>query len=174
MFDVAFTGPGPTGGACSAATATQHPNVVPASKDTVCMADSPSAVGCNGNQCTITPLLAPFMECIEQGGTQTCPPGLGLDVAHVVGDNVTFACSACGCTLSSSCSNQTVTYFTDGACKNNPLAAPADGVCHNQGGTGATYASYQYSASVNASCSTGTSTASNLALTNVHTICCAQ
>jgi hypothetical protein len=173
--DIKFTPPGPTAGACTAPGATQHPNVVPAHSDTVCAAVSPSAVGCAANGwCTVMAPGSPWQECIEQPATQSCPPGLGLDVAHVVGDSVTFSCSTCGCTVQTTCTNQTVTYYTDGNCMNGALPMVADGSCNNMGANGGTYGSYKYTATTNDSCTPGTSTASNLALTNVHTICCAQ
>jgi hypothetical protein len=95
-------------------------------------------------------------------------------VAYQAAAGATLACSnACTCSMQVSCTGGVVTYFQDNACQSaNKLAVAATGTCVNQGGSGGTYASYNFTSTLNASCTTGGSSAATVGLNGEQTICC--
>jgi hypothetical protein len=174
--DVHWVPPSPKGGTCTASSPTTHPDRVTFAENArACSPDDDAAAGCVGGACSPA-LAAPFAACLAHAGNVACPSG-PFGVAHHVGTGATFDCGGtCGCTVSASCTNRALTFYTDGACQSaTPLVQPVNDTCVNQGTNGGSYGSYKYSATVVASCSpTGTATASNTALAGEETVCCAQ
>jgi hypothetical protein len=180
-FDAQWTAPGPTGGTCSAAPTAHADRVSFAGQGLACSPDSEAGAGCaGGGACTPT-IAAPFLPCLSQAGNATCPPG-PFGVAYHIGTAAVPICAAtCACTVSASCANKTVTFYTDGACQSTTtVVMAANGTCQNalgssNAGGGTIYGSYSYSATVNATCSlNGSSSVSAVGLANEDTICCAQ
>jgi hypothetical protein len=173
LYDVMYSEPDP-GGACVSTGTSLPGGVTYASKDRACVADTILAASCSGNGCPTPSLGDPYRVCVAAPGQVGCPAG-PLDVPHVVGMDISFGCSDCSCTMSSTCTGGTVTLYMDGACKKNSQQIPI-GVCFPINQNMSTYNSYDYQpGTLQSNCqASGASTAQNVALTNQETICCAQ
>ena len=166
-----YTPSPPTGGGCSSSTAQDAGAVTYAASDRVCL---PATAPCTGDQCTPS-FGSQLQVCISMAGQQTCP-GSTFTVTHTVGTAATFTCSnACTCSLDAGECTGTVKLYTMPMCTGTELDVPAEGTCVNSGATSDSYVSYAYAANpLVASCTSGGSTSvQNLALPNLHTICCA-
>jgi len=180
--DIEWIPPGPTGGVCSPGNPVPQPSAVTfGDAGLVCSPVADGGASCsNGGSCSPSVGL-PFIPCVVQeaeadgghvdAGT-VCPPG-PFSVAHQVGDGATVDCSACDCTVQTTCTNQTMTYFRDSMCSYGALPMPADGTCFRAAGGSNTYGSYVFSATASATC-TGNSTVAAVALANEMTLCCTQ
>jgi hypothetical protein len=176
-FDLKYVPPAATGGTCSA-PGTATGTVTYAAHDRTCLPLTAQDSNCAGTACT--PALGPsYRACIMQSGEVPCPAG-PLSVQRLAGSGVSFGCSACGCSVTASCTGQ-ITLYTDGQCTNAGIHVPADGSCNrvtsrsNDAGSD-TFTAYTYTGNAPASvaCSaSGTSTAQNVALAGPVTICCA-
>ncbi|MGD0524225.1 MAG: hypothetical protein ABSE49_03720 [Polyangiaceae bacterium] len=175
-IDLKYTPPAATGGSCTSA-GTPTGTVSYTAQDRTCVPDSQAAAGCTGNQCTLT-LASPYEVCIVQSGAQTCP-GAPFTHSHTAGGAATFTCSACGCNVSASCTG-TMELFTSNNCTTTGGATEddiaVDGACHPADGKTGSYNSYEYvqKAPTISCAASGTSTATNVTLANVETICCTQ
>jgi hypothetical protein len=169
-LQVSYTPSGPTGGTCDSGGQGASSALTYAAQDRLCSPDSPAAAGCSGNACTPS-VPAPYLFCVARSGTQSCPAPFTQQ--HIVGNNVTFSCSSCKCTVTSTCSG-TVKLFTDLGCNRGEIDVTADGACHDPMAMDPAYLSYQYVPDTpQASCQvTGTSTAQNVVLMNTQTVCC--
>lgn len=176
-YDLGYQPPAATGGACNT-SATADPNSVTYSaQDTYC---NPSTPLCMANMPCTPNLGTGYSVCIEQAGNQNCP-GTTFTQQHVVGSGSNFGCTTgCGCTwpMNATCTG-TVKLYTDGKCMNMEYDVPVSsaGMCYApMAGIQNNYNSYHYvpDALPPQSCSsTGTSSPTNLTLTNPVTICCA-
>jgi hypothetical protein len=177
-YDIEYVPPPATGGACTAPGAASG-SVSYAAHDRTCSPVSAASAGCIGDAC-MPSLTGAYRACIMQSADSACPSG-SLSVRHTVGTGLSFACTDCGCSVSAQCTG-TVTLYTDNKCTKMPLAVPADGNCYNiktlNGGVNYTtaVAAYTYTGGTpTMQCAaTGTSSAQNVSLTNVSTVCCAQ
>jgi hypothetical protein len=160
---VAATG---QGGACSSAVQS-NPGALSEPAQRFCDVPAPSADAvCAGTA------PAGFSACIVAAGNVACPSSTPFVQAFAVEDGATVSCGACSaCSVSTTCSNPTVAAFTNANC-----TAPAtltfnvDGSCTSIGNE-LTMLSIQYSATANAACTAGSSSAS-VQLTGAKTICC--
>jgi hypothetical protein len=158
------------GGTCSdapqadqtkiAAAPTRYCEVPPPGADSVCNGTVPSG----------------FAACIMRNGQTTCPSGTPFVHGYLVEDGAALQCSSCaGCTVTTTCSNATLTGFSDMACSPQSLVGSVDidGGCNPANLT--TYPSslvaIEYSATASSTCTPGSSTPS-AKLTNPRTICC--
>ena len=131
-------------------------------------------VGCDGGN--VCAWLGPGQggrACILGGGT--CPsPYMETHQAgaSVVDDRDCGTCSACA--YSSTCVGQAAHFFLDDQCTEGGIIVTADAVCH-QGGSTQTYRSFNYSATVSASCDAGSAQATGgVAPSSPETLCCAK
>lgn len=177
LYDIEYIPPPASGGSCSAPGSATGA-VTYAAQDRTCVPQTPQAAGCVGDAC-MPDLAAPYSACIMQSGVAACPPG-PLGVQHLAGSGVSFGCSACGCSVSATCTG-TVTLYTDTKCTKTGVTIPADGSCNRittLAGPGThVYEAYTYAgnAPTSPSCTaSGTSSAENLALAQQVTLCCAQ
>jgi hypothetical protein len=110
---------------------------------------------------------------MEEAGDAPCPSG--FPARHLVGTDVDYTCSSCVCAITAACSG-TMNVYTDGACTNLGVTLKVDGACNPvPSQPGEMYASYKYVANpaANVQCtSSGTSSAQNVALAGVATVCC--
>lgn len=120
------------------------------------------------------------MPCLAQslGGNNplnVCPPG-PFSVAHQVGTGATLECSPCaGCTVQATCTNETLTYYKDGACKTGALAMIADGTCKTvNGSVNGNYGSYMFTATVSDAGCTASAAVLDAGLMSQQTLCCTQ
>jgi len=173
-FDIAYTAPPASGGACTAPGVATGAGVTYAAQDRACAADAALAASCGAGGCS-PGVAAPFKACIMNAGEVACPPG-PMSARHLVGSGATVSCSACStCVVAATCSGA-VTLYTDPKCKSGAFAVPADGNCYPIYRQGASYNSYTYDggAPQDVTCqATGGSTAQGVTLTNEATVCCA-
>jgi hypothetical protein len=170
----------PSSGGTCAAPAQPHANQITyGSQDRVCYANDPASAGCDPTTgvCTAPTVPSPYAVCIAQTGDVLCPSG-PFQVKHVVGQGVTFTCSACNCTVQGSCSGAKVTFYTDANCSQGAVADNADGNCNAFNANNAAFGSYQYTANLGGvGCQVPggqTPAVQSLSLTSPMTICCAQ
>lgn len=170
-FDVKYTSPPPSGGACTTPGMVANGGVTYASQDRACTADSAQSANCNGKACTPT-VPGPYKACIMSTGTASCPPG-PLSSLHLVGTGGSLSCSDCGCTVTGSCSG-TVTLYTDTMCTNNAYAVPADDSCNPIYQQQASYSSYIYAGGMpqGVGCQASGSSTAHVTLAGAATICC--
>jgi hypothetical protein len=131
-----------------------------------------AAVSCNDAGACLPAVPGPFMPCLAQSGHAYCPAGL-FGVAHYVGTGAKLGCSDCSCTVKSTCTAETVTYYRDSFCQNSALATTADGTCVRAGGGSTAYLSYIFSATVGNVTCTAISTPT-VGLADEETLCCPQ
>jgi hypothetical protein len=169
-INVLWNAVAPTGGTCSTTLGVHPEQVTFASHGTTCTRDVDA--GDAG-------VPSPFLDCIAIQGNVPCPSG-PLSVAHSVGTGAAVSCSGgCTCTTSATCGSAQVTYYTSGSCgtgSGSTFVMPADGTCHQLNGSGNTFNSYVYSATVqNPACTTSSNpTATVTGLAAEMTICCGQ
>jgi hypothetical protein len=173
-LDLSYTPAPPTGGMCTPRANTTAGNLTYAAQDRIC---TPNTEPCTGSDCTPS-FGSGWGVCISNSGSQSCP-GTPFTVQHIVGGAATFTCSSnsCGCQVTGTCAG-TLTLYTNNNCTGTEQTVTADGACLN-GSTAFnsnTYGSYAYATGTpQASCNpSGTSTAQNVALSNVQTVCCTQ
>jgi hypothetical protein len=177
LFDLKYVPPAASGGTCSSPGSATG-SVTYAGHDRTCLPVSAQAAGCVGSECA-PGLAAPYSACIMQSGSVSCPPG-PLSVQHVAGSGVSYGCSACGCSVSATCTG-TITLYSDTKCKDPGVQIPADGSCNRivslpDSANTYTFEAYEYAANAPTAvgCSpSGASTAQNVALAGPITICCA-
>jgi hypothetical protein len=172
-FDIQYSEPAASGGACTALGTSQPGSATYASRDRACSADITLASSCSGSGCPTPSVSGPYRACVVAPGTVACPQG-PLSERHVAGTGVSFTCSDCGCAMTSTCTGGTVTLYTDSTCTKSAQPIPI-GTCYPIYQNGASYNSYAYKpGAAQSTCQTsGTSTAQNVGLTNEETICCA-
>ncbi len=173
-LDLKFVAPDASGGACTSAGQPTG-SLSYGGNDTECTPDSPTAAGCNGDECT-PGLMSPYMACVVQSGSVSCPAGSVFSVQHVVGTSGTLMCGACGCNVTATCGGR-VELFTDGSCKDGEFDVGADSVCHDgPGGVNTNFGSYKYvaNAPTGVGCAPSGSSTASVALANEQTICCTQ
>jgi hypothetical protein len=117
-----------------------------------------------------------FAACIMASGETTCPAGSPFVHSYVVEDSLALQCSSCaGCTVATSCSNATLTGFSDTACSSQNVIASVgiDGSCNpvNLVSSPSALVAIEYAVTATSDCTAGTSTPS-AQLTNPRTICC--
>ncbi len=171
-FDISYTSPAATGGACAVPGTASGMGVTYASQDLACAPTSASSANCTGNTCAPN-LTGPFAACIMTSGVVACPAG-PLSAARTVGTSATATCSACGCSVAATCQG-TVTVYSDDNCKDSPYSVPADGSCNPIYKQGQSYNSYIYTGGTpHTTCTpSGSSTVQSTTLVNEATICCA-
>lgn len=177
-LDLEYIPPAPSGGACTTSATADPASVTYAAQDTYC---TPNAPLCTANMPCMPNLGGQYSVCIEQDGNQSCP-AMTFTQKHLVGSGSNFGCgTGCGCTLPSgvACTGK-MELFTDNKCMTTTpydVAASSNGMCvAPMGGEANNYQSYHYVPDPlpPQSCtSTGSSSATNLQLTNPQTICCA-
>ena len=126
---------------------------------------------CNGT------VWSGFAACIMASGEATCPAGSPFVHSYVVEDSATLQCSSCaGCTVATSCSDATLTGFSDTACSSQNLIASVgiDGGCNpvNVVLSPAALVAVEYAVTATSTCTPGTSSTPSAQLTNQRTICC--
>jgi len=169
-FDISYTSPPPTGGACTAPGIASGTGVTYGSQDRSCTAASAQAANCNGNACAPS-IAAPFQACLMTTGTATCPGN--MTARHLVGTGTSVTCADCACSTSATCTG-TVTLYTDSTCMTGAYAVSADGSCDPIHLQRASYDSYIYSGGSpqNVTCQASGSSAPSVTLANEATICC--
>lgn len=172
------TGPGVSGGACTADPTQSIPSTG-ASQGETCGGESAFGAGCSGGQvCALSP--SPFQACVHHGGQQTCVAGSGYTQAFTVGTlQDTRGCSTCTCgaTPTGTCGTATWTLYTNATCGTVASQVVANGVCSATSATaGETAAAGVFAASVeNVTCgqpSAMPSSTGSVMLTAGDTICC--
>ena len=108
VYDVQYTAPPPSGGACTSAGVKTASAVSYAATDRLCQADSSQLAACDGGVCH-PDLSGPYAACIAAPGSVACPPG-PLSVAHQVGTGATFSCADCSCSVGATCSGTLTLY----------------------------------------------------------------
>jgi hypothetical protein len=173
-FDLAYTPPAATGGACSDSAAASSSGPSYTAQDRIC---TPDTEPCTGDECT--PSFGSGLQiCVAASGTMTCPGA--FPTLHIVGGAATFTCSdsSCTCSVTAAACTGTVTFYVNAGCTGGTLTIPANGSCNNESNAGSnTYTSYSYAANPlpPASCTTGGSaTAQNVTQPNLQTVCCTQ
>lgn len=171
-LDLEFNAPAATGGTCTASATPNTGSITYASEDTVCT----PTTNCTPNMPCMPGIPGSFSVCIEQSGNQGCP-GSTFTQKHVVGTGATFTCgNGCGCTATPPQCTGTMKLYTDGMCGMGEYDYAAN-TCQAPGGNeAAQYKSYHYvpDQAGPATCTTsGSSSATNLQLSNPQTICCA-
>jgi hypothetical protein len=160
----------PTGGACSATPVTVLPAAGTVGQS--CSYGGSLGGGCSSGACAPDPGSA-YSSCVSHAGPVACPAG--YPNKHSVGTalNDTRACGSCAGTLATTCSNATLSFYTDGACQALAAAVPATGLCVSNP-TGPGINSYRYSATTNAQCTTSTPSAptGSATVAQPSTICC--
>ena len=160
----------PQGGACTQASHADSSQLSTAyARYCEVPADSAAAV-CAGT------VPSGFAACIVTNGETACPSGTPFAQKYVVEDHASLACAPCsgGCSLTTTCSNATVTGFVDSMCKTRLGTAVVDGTCQPvmfYASLPATLVAVEYTATATSTCTAGSSTPS-AQLTNPHTICC--
>jgi hypothetical protein len=170
-FDVQYTSPPPSGGACNTPGTIASGGLAYASKDRACTPNSAQSANCNGNACA--PIIAgAYKACIMSAGTASCPPG-PMSSLHLVGTGASLSCSDCACAVTGSCSG-TVTLYTDASCSNGAHPVRADDTCVPIYQQRASYSSYIYAGGMpqGVGCQASGSSTSHITLANVATICC--
>jgi hypothetical protein len=175
-LDLKYVAPAASGGAC---TSSGQPTgtLTYGGNDRSCAPDSAPSAGCSGDQCT-PDLPSPYLACVVQPGSVSCPSGSVFSVQHVVGTSGTLACGACGCGVDATCSGK-VALFTDPGCTQGEMDF-ATGQClagPTGGGLGGTsFGSYKYEANPPAavSCAASGSSQASVTLVSEETICCPQ
>lgn len=171
-FDISYTSPPATGGACTAPGVASGTAVTYASQDRSCAADDAQSANCDGSACAPS-IAAPFQACLMTAGDAACPTG-PMSSRHLVGTGASVTCADCGCSTSATCAG-TVTLYTDSACMTSPYAVPADGSCVAIHLQKASYDSYVYSGGSpqDVTCEASGPTETGVVLANEATICCA-
>jgi hypothetical protein len=176
-FDLKYIPPASTGGACSTSATADPSSVSYAAQDTEC---TPSTPLCTAGMNCMPNLPSGYSVCIERSGDQNCP-ATTFTQKHLVGTGATFDCGmGCGCTFPTNLTcTGTFKFYTDHKCMNGeydlPVSSAGECVAPKMGIQN-NYNSYHYASDPLArqSCTTtGSSSATNLQLTNQTTICCA-
>jgi hypothetical protein len=157
-----------SGGSC---TATVNPDPTKVAKNVVrtCNVPSPKADGvCSGSA------PAGFSACIEAAGDVTCPAG-PFSTRFAVSDDVELVCPGCAsCTVTGTCGNAQITFFSDTGC--NTMVAPAfacNGACQGTGaGNDAGIVAFEYTAQPQPSCLAPTAGSATVTPVGPHTVCC--
>jgi hypothetical protein len=172
ISDVQYVPPSASGGSCTAPSSIQKSGITFAGRGRVCTPSGEAAMNCDDAGLCAPQLPAPFSVCVSQSGNQSCPAP--FSIKHYAGTDVTFNCAACGCHEVAACAG-TMTTFTDGSCQSNAWAVAADGKCRGTGNPNRSNGSYIFTGTVAShQCSIiSVPTATNLALVNDQTICCA-
>jgi hypothetical protein len=172
-FDLRYTAPAASGGQCSSPGVASG-TVTYGSQDTECTADSATSGGCSGDECTPS-LPSPYMACIIQSGSTSCPFGSSFSQQHLVGTGSEVVCAACGCNVTATCGGRVVLY-TDTGCTQGAFSVGADGACHAVTGAdaGVDFNSYKYIANApgDVQCASTGSSNATVTLSNEQTVCC--
>jgi len=123
--------------------------------------------------CSGSPPALPqgFAACITSPGDVACPTSSPFSTRSLVAVSQTLVCSACSsCAVTSTCSDPTVTFFSDYLCANPVATLPADGSCTQPGWTG-TIAGVEYHAQVTGGCAASGSSAT-FEPGSPQTLCC--
>ena len=131
--------------------------------------DSADAV-CNGT------VPSGFAACLLQYGDVACPTGTPFTQKYIVEDHATLQCSACSgsCAVVTTCSNATVTGYSDSSCMTRIGSVPVDGTCTPvmfYASLPSTLVAVEYAATASSTCSAGSSVPT-AQLTNPRTLCC--
>jgi hypothetical protein len=125
------TGPGLTGGSCTAQVTPTVPSTG-ASQGETCGGETAFGAGCGAGQvCALAP--SPFAACVHHGGQQPCAVDSGYSKAHTVGTlQDSRGCSACTCatTPTATCGPATWNFYATSNCMGTPMSLTANGVCN--------------------------------------------
>lgn len=160
----------PEGGTCSDMAQTDPTKITTAAARYCDVPPSQADAVCNGT------VPSGFAACIIASGETTCPSGTPFVHSYVVEDSAALQCSSCaGCSVTTTCSNITLTGFADTVCSSQNLVAQVgvDGGCNavNLFTYPAPIAAVEYAAAASSSCTPGIS-APSVQLANPSTICC--
>ncbi len=157
----------PQGGACSSSAVQANTGQLTEPTQRFCDVPAASADAvCGGSP------PAGFSACIVSSGQVSCPAGTPFVHPFTVEDAAALQCSSCtACTISATCSNASVSVFTDAACSTAVSTLAVDGTCVLNMNEVATVTNIKYTATSNTTCAAGSSTAS-FQLTGARTICC--
>jgi hypothetical protein len=160
----------PQGGTCADMVRTD-PSQLSAVKTRYC--DVPA--GSMGAVCGGT-VPSGFAACIVTDGETDCPLGTPFGQKYTVEDLAVTQCSPCSsaCTVTTTCSNATVSAYSDMACKNLVGSVPVNGTCTPVmffAPLPSTLVAVEYAATASSTCSAGSSTPS-VRLMNPRTVCC--
>jgi hypothetical protein len=137
---VAASPPTVQGGACTPSANDTIPPVTWSKSQRGCTGQVGG--GCGAAMVCAPPVASPFAptRCVYSPGTQPCPAGYANPSTTAYGGvNDTRGCTACSCggAAGLSCSQPTVTLWTDSVCSQQQLSTiPADGSCAQLGGGG--------------------------------------
>ena len=156
----------PTGGSCSATPqgndaavtkrGVRYCDVLPASAESVCEGTVPSS----------------FAACIVSAGDIACPSGSPFGNKTLVADDETLECSACStCSVEGTCTDPTVTFYSDAMCTMEVVQLASDGTCVPSNASAKPVAAAEYAAQTNASCQASGSLAS-VSPQGPRTLCC--
>jgi hypothetical protein len=156
----------PSGGACTGNVVKNKSGIAFANGATCTVPDACAEQFCGGD------VPGGFESCIQTSGEQACPAGWSTPV--FVGDDFDFDCSACTCDVQgTTCTNATLTFYSDTKCTASIAALAVDGTCAADPAAGQSPLAWTYTATVTPKCNAaGAKTASNVKLTNERTICC--
>jgi hypothetical protein len=176
-FDaVEYTPPAPAGGSCSSQGVGDPSQITYGAEERLCTAGASVTQACSTGQPCSAGVDGDYRVCIMMPGAPVgCPAGSPFSTPHWVGGPANLACSDCGCAIGADTCSGTLNTFRDNTCQTMDTTFRVDGSCQSSfSAMNAT--SYTFVAdAMNASCSaTGTSSATNVALTSPATICCAQ
>jgi hypothetical protein len=160
----------PAGGMCTGVvmpdptklslTPAQYCDVPAASAEAVCEGTTPSG----------------FTACIVADGNVPCPSG-PFTMQLEVDDGDELVCPTCdACSVTGSCANAQVTFFSDGSCTGKGMIGtlPCTGLCAGTGNlpAGGNVGGAEYSAQVQATCSASSSGTPGVSPSGPHTLCC--
>ncbi len=129
--------------------------------------------GCSGGEVCAPAVSSPWIVCVEQAGSQTCPSGYPTSYATGTGIDA-GGCTTCTCGTQLGCSNPTLSVFADDACQTLQISVAANGVCTATPG-GYAGASYLYTATSTVACTPSHPTPTgNSSLAGLTTVCCPQ
>ena len=164
--------PPPVGGSCTSLGVATPPPAGSAGE--TCALSGRAGGGCAAGKVCVPAPATPFLTCIAQPGSVSCPAG--YPIAHATGAALTDtrACSACGAcgAPTATCTSPLMTCYSTATCTGEVGTLPGNGMCDP---TSFQALSYEYSATVTgATCAalapgqpTGSAT-----LTTPSTVCC--
>ena len=173
---VEYTPPAPAGGSCSSPGVADPSQIQYAAHERVCSAGASVTQACSGGEPCTGNVDGGYMVCIMMPGAPVaCPTGSALSTPHWVGGPASLTCGDCGCGIDANTCSGTLDTFRDGTCTMMDSTFPVDGTCQSSF-TAANASAYRYVPNaVSATCTaTGTSSATDVALTSPATICCPQ
>jgi hypothetical protein len=157
----------PSGGSCTSASHLDTALVTKPAQRYCDVSTANASAVCGG----VAP--AGFSACIVASGNLTCPLSTPFTRAFHLQDDATVTCATCTqCSVTTTCSNPTVSLYGDTTCAGTALGVvAANNTCVGTNPGEATVNSIAYSATEASACNFGTSTPI-VAPVNQRTICC--